>query len=277
MLTPGTWQEFTVLRATSVGFYLGHSSGEEILLPHKYIAEGLSVGDRTSAFVYKDSEDRFIATNLKPYLELGEYACLEVSTTTSFGAFLNWGLEKDLLLPTKEQKRKLQAGDWVVVHLLLDEETNRLIATSKVDKYLTKEIEGLEEKQEVDILVYEQSDLGFNVIVNNTYRGLVYHNEIHQRLAWGDRLKAYVKLIREDGKIDISLKPLGVENQIDTDAEIVLQTLKEAGGILPFGDKSDPIEIQNYFQLSKKAFKRAAGKLYKDKLIEISDTQIKLH
>lgn len=275
MLKVGQKNTLKILRGTSVGFYLGDDEGNDVLLPHKYIPEEAEVGQEIEVFLYRDSEDRIIATTLKPLIELNKFACLEVTAVTRFGAFLDWGLEKELLVPFKEQNQKLKEGDWAIAYLYLDEETDRLVASVKVNKYLeTEEIE-LEEKQVVEILPYEKSDLGQNVIVNDRYRGLIYENEIFQPITWGDRTKAYVKKVREDGKIDISLRPIGFENVIESDTEKILRLLKESDGSLPFSDKSDPMDIQGFFEMSKKAFKRAIGNLYRQRLIELTEEGIK--
>ncbi|KPM48978.1 GntR family transcriptional regulator [Jiulongibacter sediminis] len=276
MLKVGQNNKLKILRGTSVGFYLGDDEGNDVLLPHKYIPEDAEVGQDIEVFLYRDSEDRIIATTLKPLIELNKFACLEVTAVTRFGAFLDWGLEKELLVPFKEQNQKLREGDWAIVYLYLDEQTDRLVASAKVNKHLEVENIQLEERQEVEILPYEKSDLGQNVIVNDLYRGLIYENEIFQPVIWGDRTKAYVKKVREDGKIDISLRPIGFENVVDTDAQKILELLKSANGELPYTDKSDPADIQGYFGMSKKAFKRAIGGLYKQRLIEISEEGLKL-
>jgi predicted RNA-binding protein (virulence factor B family) len=276
MLRIGTWNCLKILRGTSVGFYLGDESGNDVLLPHKYIPEDAEVGMEINVFLYRDSEDRIIATTLKPLVEVNRFACLEVKAVSRFGAFLDWGLEKELLVPFKEQNQKLKEGDWAVVYLYLDESTDRLVASARVNRFLEKENIVLEENQEVEILVYERSDLGYNVIINHLYRGLIYENEIFQRISWGDTLKAYVKKIREDGKVDVSLQKTGYLNTVEPDAEKILTVLRNAGGILPYGDKSDPIDIQEVFGLSKKAFKRAVGNLYKQQFIDLAENEIRL-
>ncbi|MGR3811858.1 CvfB family protein [Jiulongibacter sp. NS-SX5] len=276
MLKVGELNKLKVLRGTSVGYYLGDDEGNDVLLPHKYIPEDAEVGHEIEVFLYRDSEDRIIATNLEPLIKLNKFACLEVMAVTRFGAFLDWGLEKELLVPFKEQNQKLKTGDWAIVYLYLDDETDRLVASARVNRYLETEEINLEEGEEVEILPYEKSDLGQNVIVNDLYRGLVYQNEIFKPLNWGDRTKAYVKKVREDGKLDISLRPLGFENVIESDTEKILRLLKEADGVLPYSDKSAPQDIMGYFEMSKKAFKRAIGGLYKQKLILIDSEEIKL-
>jgi uncharacterized protein len=275
MLRLGEYNKLKVLRGTSVGFYLGDDEGNDVLLPHKYIPLESNVGDELEVFLYKDSEDRIIATTLKPAIQLHQFACLNVKDVTQVGAFLDWGLEKDLFVPFREQNQKLKAGDYTIVYLYLDEQTDRLVASCKVDKFFQKENIDLETGQEVDLLVMNKTDLGFNVVVNNTYRGLVYENEIFKMLAWGDETKGYVKLVREDGKIDISLKKLGYD-AIEPAEQQILDQLKAAGGSLQLNDKSDPIDIQTQLQMSKKVFKKAIGGLYRQKLIVIEDGGIKL-
>ena len=276
MLHIGRFNTLKILRATSVGFYLGDEEGNDVLLPHKYIPAEATPGQEISVFVHRDSEDRVIATTLKPLIEIDKFACLEVKGVSKFGAFLDWGLEKDLFVPFKEQNQKLKVGDWVVVYMYLDEQTDRLVASARVNRYLEKEVIDLEEGQAVEVLIYERSDLGYNVIVNDKYRGLIYENEIFQLVTWGDRLPAFVKKIREDGKIDISLRKEGYLNTIEPNAQKIMDMLKNGSGVLHFSDKSDPIEIQSFFEMSKKAFKKAIGALYRDKLIEIAEDHISL-
>ena len=266
----GKYNTLQILRGTSVGMYLGDEEGNDVLLPHKYIPENAQIGESIEVFIYRDSEDRLIATTLKPLILLNQFAILEVVAATQFGAFLDWGLEKDLFVPFKEQNHKLQKGQYVPVYLYLDEQTDRVVASAKVHKYF-KNLDGvdLDEGQEVDLLVFEKTELGHNVVVNNLYKGLVYENETFRRLAWGDTTKGYVKLIRDEGKIDISLQPLGFLKTLEPNQKAILDKLQQSGGTLNLSDNSDPIEIQEVLEMSKKAFKKAIGVLYKDKKIEI--------
>ena len=274
----GEYNSLTILRATSVGMYLGDEEGNDVLLPHKYIPENAQIGQNIEVFIYRDSEDRLIATTLKPLILLYQFAVLEVVAATQFGAFLDWGLEKDLFVPFKEQNHKLQKGQWVPVYLYLDEQTDRVVASAKVHKYF-KNLDGvdLDEGQEVDLLVFEKTELGHNVIVNNLYKGLVYENETFRRLAWGDVTKGFVKLIRDEGKIDISLQPLGFLKTLEPNQKAILDKLQKSGGTLNLSDSSDPIVIQEVLEMSKKAFKKAIGVLYKDKKIIIKDDSIVLN
>lgn len=271
----GKYNTLQVLRATSVGLYLGDAEGNDVLLPHKYIPESIEMGQELEVFIYRDSEDRLIATTLTPAILRDQFAILEVVATSSIGAFLDWGLEKDLFVPFKEQNHKLQTGQWVPVYLYLDEETDRLVASAKINKFFrNQESIELEENQKVDLLVFEKTDLGYNVIVNNLYKGLIYENEIFRRLAWGDQTTGYIKNIREDGKIDISLQPLGFLNARDENSRIILEKLGENGGILHLSDSSDPMDIQEQLGMSKKAFKKAIGGLYRDGLVTISEAAV---
>jgi uncharacterized protein len=274
----GKYNTLQILRGTSVGMYLGDEEGNDVLLPHKYIPENAQIGESIEVFIYRDSEDRLIATTLKPLILLNQFAILEVVAATQFGAFLDWGLEKDLFVPFKEQNHKLQKGQYVPVYLYLDEQTDRVVASAKVHKYF-KNLDGvdLEEGQEVDLLVFEKTELGHNVVVNNLYKGLVYENETFRRLAWGDTTKGYVKLIRDEGKIDISLQPLGFLNTLEPNLKAILDKLQQSGGSLNLSDNSEPIEIQEVLEMSKKAFKKAIGVLYKDKKIIIKSDSIVLN
>lgn len=273
----GKYNTLRVLRATSVGLYLGDDEGNDVLLPHKYIPEDIEMGQEIDVFIYRDSEDRLIATNLTPAILRDQFAILEVVATSPIGAFLDWGLEKDLFVPFKEQNHKLQKGQWVPVYLYLDEETDRLVASARINKFFqNNEVIELEENQKADILVFEKTDMGYNVIINNRYKGLIYENEIFRRLAWGDQTTGYIKYIREDGKIDVSLQPLGFKNARDENSRIILEKLNENGGILHLSDSSDPLDIQEQLGMSKKAFKKTIGGLYREGLITLSEASVEL-
>jgi uncharacterized protein len=273
----GQYNSLTILRGTSVGMYLSDYEGNDVLLPLKYIPENAEIGQVIDVFIYRDSEDRLIATNLKPFVLLNQFAVLEVVAVTQFGAFLDWGLEKDLFVPFREQNHKLQKDQWVAVYLYLDDQTDRLVASAKVNRYFKNEEHiDLKQDQEVDLLVFEKTDLGLNVIINNKYKGLVYENEIFKRLVWGDTAKGYIKNIREDGKIDVSLQPIGFLQTLEPNSKIILEKLQAAGGSLPLSDSSDPLLIMEFLEMSKKNFKKAIGTLYKDKKIVISPTEISL-
>jgi predicted RNA-binding protein (virulence factor B family) len=273
----GKYNTLQILRGTSVGMYLGDTEGNDVLLPHKYIPENAQIGEDIEVFIYRDSEDRLIATTLKPFITLNQFAILEVVAVSKFGAFLDWGLEKDLFVPFKEQNHKLVTGHYVAAYLYLDEQTDRVVASAKVHKFF-KNLDGvdLEIGQEVDLLVFEKTDLGHNVIINNLYKGLIYENEVFKRLAWGDVSKGYVKTIREDGKIDISLQPIGFLKTLEPNAKLIIEKLESSGGVLNLSDSSEPFEIMQILEMSKKNFKKAIGSLYKDKKIRILETSIEL-
>jgi len=276
MFEIGKFNRLKALRLTPPGMFLGKDGEEEVvLLPHRYIPPTLVVGDEVDVFIYLDSEDRLIATTQKPKIQLNQFACLEVKDVNKVGAFLDWGLDKDLMVPFSEQKRNMKKGESYLVYLFLDEESNRLVATSKIEPFLEKETIELSEGEEVDLLIGESSDIGVNVIINNRYKGLIYHNEIFHNIYPGDRTKGYIKAVREDRKIDVSLQQQGFKN-IDRTAEILLQKLKANEGYLDLHDDSDPGEIMVRLQMSKKSFKKAVGLLYKKRLIVLEPQGIRL-
>jgi hypothetical protein len=276
MIFIGQTNELQALRLTSVGMFLGDGEGNEVLLPNKYVPETLREGEPIEVFVYTDSEDRPVATTLEPAIQLGQFGYLRVTAVTRFGAFLDWGLEKDLLVPFREQNHRLREGQWTVVYLRLDEETNRLIGTCKVNRYLETEVVRLDEGEAVDVLVYERSDLGFNVILDNRYRGLVYANEIFQPLGIGSRVRGYVRQIREDGRIDVSLQPRGYEANVEAGTDVLLQALHKNQGYLPLTDASPPEQIYERLGLSKKTFKKALGALYRERKVRLGEDGVYL-
>ena len=271
----GVKNTLRVLRGTSVGMYLGDAEGNDVLLPKKYIPDDLIVGDDIEVFIYKDSEDRIIATTLEPKVHLNQFAYLQVMAVTGIGAFLDWGLEKDLFVPFKEQNKKLSTDDWCAVYVYLDEDTDRLVGSCKVNKFFEKDNIELEEGQEVDLLVFEETNLGLNAVINNKYKGLIYENEIFQRVKLGSRIKGYIKQIREDSRIDVSLQKQGYAN-VEPSAQKRLEKLKANEGFLDVSDKSDANYIMYQLEMSKKTFKKAIGGLYKQRLIRIEEDGIYL-
>lgn len=270
----GQYHTLRIDRITPPGAYLTDEE-TDVLLPTKHIPQDAKVEDRLKVFVYRDSEGRLISTTLTPNLELNQFGYLKVKQITKVGAFLDWGIEKDLLVPFREQNGILKEGQWILVYLYIDEKTDRIVATNKVSRfYETQEID-LEEGQEVDLLITSDSDLGTNVIINNAYRGLVYENDIFKDILEGDKMKGYIKLIREDNKIDVSLRKVGLENLEEGAAHIIAE-LKSNDGFLALHDKSDPEDIQLHLQMSKKNFKRSVGILYKQKLIKLEKAGIRL-
>ncbi len=271
----GRYNTLTVLRFRSVGAYLGDELGNDVLLPNKYLSDDIEVGKEIEVFVYKDSEHRPVATTLTPKITLHTFAYLEVKSVDSFGAFLDWGLEKDLFVPFKEQKAKMKEGGNYLVFLYLDGQTDRLVATAKVEKYIEKETIELEEGQEVTVLICDETELGRKVIVENKYNGLIFKNRITKFIQPGDFTTAYVEKIREDGKIDLSLDKLGVE-KFDEHTQQILDYLDKNNNRMFLTDKSDPDEIRMMLGMSKKSFKKALGNLYKLKKITLLPDRVEL-
>lgn len=258
------------------GIYLDGGKEGDILMPQKYVPDGVKVGDEVRCFVYLDQDERLVATTETPIAKVGDFAFLECKWVNEYGAFLDWGLMKDLFCPFREQKRKMEIGDSYIVYIHVDEESYRIVATAKVDKYLDAPApEALREGQQVEVLIWQKTDLGFKVIVDNRYQGLVYRDQIFRHVQTGDRMLGYVEKVRPDGKLDITLQPTGRRQTTDF-AATLLQWIKEHGGHCPFGDKSAPDDIKRTFQVSKKVFKKAIGDLYKRRLITISDDGIEL-
>ena len=274
MLHIGRFNELPVSRLTERGVYL-QAPNEEILMPRKYVPAGTKEGDVINSFIYLDSEDRLIATTLKPHACVGDFAYLRVKAVNNIGAFLDWGIEKDLLVPFREQEQPLEEGRSYVVHVFLDFETDRIAASTRLKSFVEWEDVELEEMQEVDLLVANRTELGFNAIINNRYMGLIYSNEIFQPIGTGDRVKGFVKKIREDKKIDLVLQKSGGALVDDARGKI-LEHMESNNGFLPLNDNSSPEEIQRVMNMSKKAFKKAVGGLYKDRMIEITDNGIRL-
>lgn len=272
----GKHQELIILRGVSVGLFLGDGAGEEVLLPDKYCPVKYELGAKMRVFVYRDHEERKVAVTTEPKILLHQFALLKVTDVSSVGAFMDWGMEKELFVPFKEQRRKLEPGRWYVVYLNLDKETDRLYASNRLDNFLDNDALTVEEGDEVDLLVAQKTELGFNVIVNNRHKGLVFDNEIFKPLNIGDRLKGFVKRIREDNKLDISIQPIGYRNAIDPNTELIYKRLVANNGHLAITDQSTPEEIYERFGISKKAFKKALGALYKQEKIELLPKGIKL-
>ena len=277
MIDIGVYNELTILRSTSVGLYLGDEQGEDVLLPNKYCPEEYEVGDKIDVFVYLDYAERKVATNIDPKIKLHEFALLKTTSVENVGAFMDWGLEKELMVPFKEQRQNMEEGRWYVVYLDIDEKSDRLYASNKIEKRLQNENLTVEQGDEVDLLVYTKSDLGYSLIINNKHKGLVFDNEVFRELNIGDKLKGYVKEIREDNKIDVSLAPVGYANYNDVNANRILDKLHQNDGFIGINDKSSPHEIYDEFGISKKAFKKAVGALYKNRDISIEAKGIRLN
>ncbi len=276
MIEQGKEIELKIAKRSTFGLFLRDESGEEVLLPNKYCTEKMTPGDPVKVFVYRDSEGKKIATTLTPKIFLHEFALLQVSAVTGVGAFLDWGLEKELMVPFREQKQNMEVDRWYIVYLDLDKKSDRLYASNRVERFLQNDQITVKEGQEVSLVVLQKTDLGFSVIINHTHKGLLFDNEIFQEIRVGDRLQGYVKKIREDRKIDISLQALGFRNFNDKNSELIYLKLKENKGFLALSDKSTPEEIYAQLRISKKAFKKSLGALYKKRLVEIQAKGIKL-
>lgn len=272
----GQYATLDVVKELPFGIYLDAGPLGEILLPIRYVPEGTEIGDELDVFIYCDSEDRLIATTLKPAVTAGQFAYLEVVDTSEYGAFMEWGIPKHLFVPYREQDIPMVKGRSYVVHVYVDDQSERIVASSRLKRHIAyEEVKGLKIGQEVDILVAKRTDLGFKVIVNQTYWGLIYSNEVFQSLRAGSEMKAFVKNIRDRVKIDISLQQQGMAGMSDS-GKLLLQAIEKNGGILPLTDKSKPEEIYKMLRMSKKAFKRAVGNLYKKRLIVINKKEIRL-
>lgn len=266
----GEYHELRMERETDHGVYLQNEEGEEVLLPNKYVPAEWNPGDSIKVFVYLDHEERPVATTLEPKIKLDRFALLECVEVSKFGAFLDWGLEKHLFVPFKEQVVPMQKGESYLVFCYLDLETNRLAASSKVHAFLDNTELTVEPFEEVELLVSNETEIGFNVIINCLHLGLVYKDDVFEPLHPGDRVKGFIKKIRDDHKIDVTLQRPGYRS-IEPNAEKILSELKNADGFLPLTDKSAPEKIKKQLHMSKKSFKRAAGTLYKQRLIEIKE------
>lgn len=274
MIQTGLFLDLTFHHDTPQGWYLVDEMGVEVLLPNKFCPSEAIEGDVINVFIFRDSEDRLTATTVVPMIEIGQFACLEVVSATGIGAFLDWGLEKDLFVPFKEQHRKLVEGEHTVAYLYRDEVTDRLLASTKISKWLEKTDVNILYNTSVDLLCFEETEIGFRVIINQKHQGIIYKNEVFQRIEMGDQLKGYVRLVRENGHVDVSLTPMG-HKKVSTLSDTVLEAITAAGGFLALHDKSDANLIQSKLGMSKKAFKQTVGVLYKAKAIIIEETGIR--
>lgn len=271
----GKYNTLRVVKTVDFGVYLdGGEDYGEILLPQRYVPENIEVDTDIEVFIYLDSEDRVIATTEKPFACVGEFAFLEVKSVTKIGAFLDWGLMKDLFVPFREQEAKMQEGEYYVVYIFIDEESNRIVATSKLYTVLNNLMPEYEPGQEVDLFVYEKTDLGYKVVVNKLHSGMVYHNQLFTTIHIGDQLKGFVNKVREDDKLDITLQKPGYDS-IESHSQQLLDKLENAGGYLAVSDKSPTELIYKMFGMSKKTFKKALGALYKKRLITIEEEGIR--
>jgi predicted RNA-binding protein (virulence factor B family) len=268
MIEPGKKNILREIRETDVGIHLGDEEGNEVLLPASHSKEKFKKGSEREVFVYTDGDGKLLASVNKPYAELNTFFYLRVTSVTPIGAFLDWGLEKDLLVPYSEQKNEMEEGTFYVVYIYLDERSGRIVASSRVDKFLETETIGLEEGQQVDLLIYEESPLGFSCIINNTYKGLIYHNDIFKDVFIGDEMTGFVRTIREDKLVDISFQKSGFRNVLDS-TEVVYDYITRNKGFISLNDKSSPEEISVKLSMSKATFKKAIGILYRQRRVLI--------
>lgn len=275
MIKLGDYNTLRIVKSVDFGLYLDGGDAGEILLPTRYVPQNTKVGDELEVFIYLDQDEKLIATTLHPLAKVGDIAYLEVAWVNEYGAFLNWGLMKDLFCPFREQKMRMQKGQHYIVYIKEDEETHRLLATAKIDKYLSADRPPYKHGDAVDILIWQKTDLGFKAIVDNQYQGQLYEDQIFQPLHTGDRLTAYVDHIRQDNKIDITLQPTG-RRQTEEFSEVLLRYLQENGGHCDLGDKSPSELIADRFKVAKKVYKKAVGDLYRRRLITISNNGIDL-
>ena len=271
----GRMNYLKVVKKVDFGVYLDGGEAGEILLPARYVPEGCQVGDELDVFIYLDSEERLVATTQKPLAQVGDFAYLQVAWVNNYGAFLDWGLMKDLFVPFREQKMRMMQGRSYIVHVHIDRETYRIVASAKVERYFADDMPSYSAGDEVRVLVWQKTDLGFKVIVDNRYPGLVYESEIFRPLHTGDRLTAYIRQVRPDGKLDIALQKGGQKGVADF-SDVLLDYLQRHGGQTTIGDKSPAEEIYARFGVSKKVFKKAVGDLYKRRLIEIVPDGLRL-
>ncbi|KQB41899.1 GntR family transcriptional regulator [Flavobacterium sp. L1I52] len=281
MLKIGKYNNLTILRDTKVGLFLGDPENDpegihDVLLPNKYVPNEFEIGEEIVVFVYLDHEQRPVATTLEPYILLNEFALLRVNYVNKIGAFMDWGMEKDILVPFKEQARPMEKGKRYLVYLYMDPKTNRLVASSKTNQFLSNEEIALEKGEEVDLIVSHITEIGINVIINEKHKGLLYKDEVYDdSIRTGDRMRGYIKNIRPDHKIDVALQKQGYES-VEPNAEKILDELRASRGFLRLNDNSHPEDIKTVLKMSKKTFKKAIGALYKEKLIEIKEDGIYL-
>ena len=271
----GEINRLEILRETSVGLFLGDGNGNDVLLPNKFVPKKYMVGDKLEVFLFLDSEERLTATTQVPKIRLNEFAILEVKMITKIGAFVDWGLDKQLLVPFSEQSTKLQEGKKYLFYMYIDTVTKRLVASNRINAFLSKEKPPYKPGDSVGVLFYNETDIGWQVIVDNQFKGMVYHDNSFKKIKLGFEEMAYVGKVREDYKIDLTLQKQGYDH-IEDEASKILNLLRINGGFLDLTDKSSPEEIHDRLAISKKAFKKAIGNLYKKRIISLEPKGIKL-
>ena len=277
MIRIGDYNTLEIIREAEQGIYLSDADDNEVLLPNRYVPETFKIWEKIEVFVYLDNEERLVAVTDEPYVLRNDFALLRCNQVTDHGAFLDWGMVKELFCPFREQAFPMKAGGWYLIYCYLDDVTNRLVASSKTNSFLDNKQLTVQQFDEVDLIVSHPSDLGMNVIVNNEHLGLIFTEDIFKDVSIGDRLKGFVKKVREDNKLDIVLGKIGYR-KIEPNADLVMEYLGDtSNGFLALNDKSNPEDIKNVLQMSKKTFKKAIGTLYKQKLITIKDDGIYLN
>lgn len=274
MVEVGKRNKLTISRETDFGLIFDGEQLGEILMPNRYVSRAWNIGDKIDVFVYLDSEDRLTATTQQPKGEVGEFVLLRCTDATPIGAFLDWGLPKDLFVPFREQRMKMRKGESYLVYIYYDNASERIVASAKLDKYLNSK-RFYKNNEEVDLMVWQKSDLGYKFIINNERWGMVFHNEVFQSLERGRRMKGYIKNVRPDGRIDLSLQKQGYEKVTDL-TDVILEHLKKNDGFMPITAKTPPERINALFGVSKKTYKNAIGALYKKRLITIGDDGVRL-
>lgn len=277
MVKLGDYNKMTIVRFVESGAYLDAGEGLEILMPHRYTTPEMHPGDEVEVFVYLDQANKPVATLETPVAKVGEFACLTVSWLNEYGAFLDWGLMKDLFVPFSEQRVAMKRGERYIVYIYVDELTGRIVGTSRIARHITEDSRTLKAHDEVDVLVYKRTELGYKaIILGPNCEGLLYRNELFRPLGYGDKLRAFVKGVRPDGKVDLVLQE-GGRRHVEDFSVTLLKTLRDrANHFVALNDKSEPDEIYDMFGVSKKTFKRAVGALYKERLIELTDDGIRL-
>jgi hypothetical protein len=274
MILIGNYNTLKVIKEVDFGMYLDGGT-DEILLPNRYVPKGLKQGDDITVFIYHDNEGRLIATTDKPVAVVGDIAMMEVNEITPHGAFLKWGIMKDVFIPISLQERKMRPGEKHLVQLFIDERTGRVTATEKIDKLLSNYQLSVQENDEVDIVIFQQTDIGYKVIINNKHLGVLHYNEMFREVEVGDKMRGFIKKIREGNKIDVSPGVKGYA-KVKSEEERIMDMLRNNNGYLPYNDKSEPEDIYTFFGISKKSFKITLGALYKKRLIEFTQTGVKL-
>jgi predicted RNA-binding protein (virulence factor B family) len=275
MIELGNHNRLFILRDTRVGLFLGDGEGNEILLPGKYRPEDYETGDEITVFCYLDNEQRPVATTLEPLIVRDSFGPLRVAEVNQYGAFMEWGLEKHLLVPFREQPVPMKKGEVHVVYCYLDPKSSRLVASARLERFLDNGELDLVPGQQVELLVYRETELGFEVVVENRHKGLLFRDRVFRQLKTGDRLPGYLQKIRPDNKLDITLEPLGYR-KLEPAASRIYEALKQSGGMLPLHDKSSPEAIQEQLQMSKKMFKKGVGILYRERKIDLREDGIYL-